>query len=71
MGPFFKIILYAVLIFYIFNMMIKLIFRRKIRKLGETMEHAFQEEIEPQTNEQQKPHIDPKIGEFTDFEEVE
>ena len=33
MGAFLKIILYAVLIFYAFNMLIKLIFRRKMRKL--------------------------------------
>ena len=44
MGAFLKIILYAVLIFYAFNMLIKLIFRRKMRKLEKQMNQFGQEE---------------------------
>ena len=33
-------------------------------------EHFSQDDHEPQ-KEQQNPHIDPNIGEYTEFEEVE
>ena len=70
MGAFLKIILYAVLIFYTFNMLIKLIFRRKMRKLEKQMNQYGQEEAKSDSNEEKKPHVDPNIGEYTDYEEI-
>ncbi|KWW29881.1 MAG: hypothetical protein Q4F82_10015 [bacterium] len=70
MGAFLKIILYAVLIFYAFNMLIKLIFRRKMRKLEKQMNQFGQEEAKTDSNEEKKPHVDPNIGEYTDYEEI-
>ncbi|MBR4469448.1 MAG: hypothetical protein IKS53_08470 [Bacteroidales bacterium] len=70
MGAFLKIILYAVLIFYAFNMLIKLIFRRKMRKLEKQMNQYGQEEAKADSNEEKKPHVDPNIGEYTDYEEI-
>lgn len=70
MGAFLKIILYAVLIFYAFNMLIKLIFRRKMRKLEKQMNQFGQEEAKTNSNEEKKPHVDPNIGEYTDYEEI-
>ena len=70
MGPFWKIILTAVLIFYIFYLIIKWIFRRKMRKFEEQLEQFGQNG----TNEEEmpkNPRIDPSIGEYTDFEEIE
>ena len=71
MGAFLKIILYAVLIFYAFNMLIKLIFRRKMRKLEKQMNQYAQEEAKTANHEDKKPHVDPNIGEYTEYEEVE
>ena len=70
MGAFLKIILYAVLIFYAFNMLIKLIFRRKMRKLEKQMNQFGQEEAKTDSSEEKKPHVDPNIGEYTDYEEI-
>ncbi len=70
MGAFLKIILYAVLIFYAFNILIKLIFRRKMRKLEKQMNQFGQEEAKTDSNEEKKPHVDPNIGEYTDYEEI-
>lgn len=70
MGALLKIILYAVLIFYAFNMLIKLIFRRKMRKLEKQMNQFGQEEAKTDSNEEKKPHVDPNIGEYTDYEEI-
>lgn len=71
MGSFWKILLIAVLLFYIFTLIIKWIFRRKVRKLEEQMEQ-FGQNGAPRENETPKnPRIDPNIGEYTDFEEVE
>ena len=70
MGAFLKIILYAVLIFYAFNMLIKLIFRRKMRKLEKQMNQFGQEEAKTDSNEEKKPHVDPNIGEYTVYEEI-
>ena len=70
MGPFWKIILTAVLIFYVFYLIITWIFRRKMRKFVEQLEQFWQNG----TNEEEKPknpRIDPSIGEYTDFEEIE
>ena len=68
---FFKILLYAVLIFYVFCMIIKLIFRRKMKKIQQQMEQYSNGGSEPPANEDKNPHVDPNIGEYTDFEEVE
>ena len=74
MGAFWKIILIAVLLFYVFTLIIKWIFRRKMRKLEEQMEQFGQnrQNASPMENEVPKnPRIDPNIGEYADFEEVE
>lgn len=70
MGSLLRIILYAVLIFYAFSMLIKLIFRRKMKKLQRQMEQYTQDETAPQPEGTKNPHVDPNIGEYTDFEEV-
>ena len=71
MGTFLNILLIAILVFYAFSMIIKLIFRRKMRKLQQQMEQSSQDENETRADEARNPHIDPSIGEYTDFEEVE
>ena len=70
MGAFLRILLTAVLIFYAFSMLIKLIFRRKMRKLEKQMKQASQEDAQTSTHESKNPHVDPNIGEYTDFEEI-
>ena len=71
MGSFLKILLIAILIFYAFNMIVKLIFRRKMKKLQQQMEQFQQGGSEAPTDEAKTPHVDPNIGEYTDFEELE
>ena len=61
----------AVLIFYVFNMIINLIFKRKARKLQQQMEESLNNDRTTQTEDETKPHVDPNIGEYTDYEEVE
>ena len=70
MGAFFRILLTAVLFFYAFSLIIKLIFRRKMRKLEKQMKQFSQEDTQTGTNESKNPHVDPNIGEYTDFEEI-
>ena len=70
MGAFWKTLLTALLIFYAFSMIIKLIFRRKMKKLQKQMEQFTQDETAPQPEGTKNPHVDPNIGEYTDFEEV-
>ena len=70
MGGFLKILLYAVLLFYAFNMLIKLIFKIKMRKLEKQMNQFSQEDAQTNTHESKNPHVDPNIGEYTDFEEI-
>lgn len=58
----------VVVVFYAFSMIIKLIFRHKMKKLEKEMhENGFDEPKE----KEQKIHVDPNIGEYTDFEEIE
>ncbi|MBQ6770516.1 MAG: hypothetical protein IJP44_05990 [Bacteroidales bacterium] len=71
MLPFLRITLFSILIFYAFNMIIKLIFRRKMRKLNEKIEETLGVDNSAPKEDQIKPRIDPNIGEYTDFEEVE
>jgi hypothetical protein len=70
MGALLRILLIVVLFFYAFSMLIKLIFRRKMRKLEKQMNQYAQEETKTVNNEDKKPHVDPNIGEYTDFEEI-
>lgn len=70
MGVFLRILFTVILIFYAFSMIIKLIFRRKLKKLQQA-EQFSQTKNEPNSNETTKAHIDPNIGEYTDFEEIE
>ena len=71
MGAFLRILLTAVLVFYVFSMIVRLIFKRKIKKLEHQMESFGQEEAASANDDTKNPHIDPNIGEYTDFEEVE
>ena len=59
------------MIFYVFSMIIKLIFKRKLKKLQQQMEQYSQNEPETPSDEDKNPHVDPNIGEYTDFEEIE
>lgn len=70
MGAFLRILLTVVLFFYAISILIKLIFRRKMRKLEKQMNQYAQEETKSSTNEVKKPHVDPNIGEYTDYEEI-
>lgn len=70
---FLKIILIAALVFYIFVLIIKWVFRRKMRKLEEQLNQFGQnrQNTTPPKNEAPKnPRVDPNIGEYTDFEEI-
>ena len=71
MKAFLNILLISVLIFYVFSMIIKLIFKRKMRKLQQQMEQYSRNEPETPSDEDKNPHVDPNIGEYTDFEEIE
>lgn len=71
MGSFWKILLVTILIFYAFSMIIKLIFRRKIRKLQRQAEKYSEDKTISQPDKAKVPHVDPSIGDYTDFEEVE
>lgn len=66
-----RILLVIVLIYYAFSMFVKLIFKRKLQKLNRQMQTEYQDETPPSTNEVKNPHIDPNIGEYTEFEEIE
>ena len=64
-------LLVIVLFFYAFSMVIKLIFRHKIKKIEHQMGAESQDETSTANDEARNPHIKPNIGEYTDFEEVE
>lgn len=70
MGAILRILLTAVLIFYAFSMIIKLIFRRKMRKLERQANQFSQDETKGDAYEAKNPHVNPNIGEYTDFEEI-
>ncbi len=70
MRDFWSTILIAVLVFYTFNLAIKLIFRRKAKKLQRQTEQAFGESKDADSEVPAKPHVNPSIGEYTDFEEI-
>lgn len=71
MGSLFRILLIIVLFFYAFSMLIKLIFNHKIRKLNRKMNQQAEDEMQETTKKPQNPHVNPNLGEYTDFEEVE
>lgn len=73
MGSFLKILLTVILFFYAFEMIIKWIFKRKMKKLQQRMDDVMQQENQEDTksNGEKMPHIDPGIGEYTEFEEIE
>jgi septation ring formation regulator EzrA len=66
-----SILLIIVLGFYVFSLIIKKIFDRRIKRLNEQMEHFAQDETNDGANSQKNRRINPNIGEYTDFEEVE
>lgn len=66
-----RTLLIIVLFFYTFSMIIRLIFSHKMRKLNRKMQQQAEEEMQETPKKPQNPHIDPNLGEYTDFEEVE
>ncbi|MBR6929052.1 MAG: hypothetical protein IKH61_02355 [Bacteroidales bacterium] len=63
--------LIIVLFFYAFSIIVRLVFKRKMQKLEHQMRTYDQDKAPSVSNEARNPHIDPNIGEYTDFEEVE
>jgi len=67
-----RILLIVIFFFYAFELIVKWIFRRKMKKLQQRMDDVMQQGSQgTQSNEDKNPHIDPNIGEYTEFEEVE
>lgn len=66
-----RTLLIIVLFFYAFSMIIRLIFNHKMLKLNRKMQQQAEEEMQETPKKPQNPHIDPNLGEYTDFEEVE
>lgn len=66
-----RFLLVIVLIFYAFSMIIKIIFNHKIKKASRRMEQQFADDYQASQKEPANPHVDPNIGEYTDYEEVE
>lgn len=66
-----RTLLIIVLFFYAFSMIIRLIFNHKMRKLNRKMQQQAEDEMQETPKKPQNPHIDPNLGEYTDFEEVE
>ena len=67
---FFKVLIVTALIFYAFSLIIKKIFDRRMNKLKRQMQEQFSPEEPSPTKERTNPHVDPNIGEYTDFEEI-
>ena len=68
----FRTLLIIILMFYAFSMIIRLVFKRKMKKLEQQMKAYGQDETpSSSSDEARNPHVDPNIGEYTDFEEVE
>ena len=69
---FIRTLLIVIFIFYAFELIVKWIFRRRMKKLQQRMDDVMRQEGQnTQQNEDKTPHLDPNIGEYTDFEEVE
>lgn len=67
-----RILLIVIFFFYAFELIVKWIFRRKMKKLQQRMDDVMQQGSQDNpSNENKNPHIDPNIGEYTEFEEVE
>lgn len=66
-----NILLIILLVFYAFSLIVKLIFNRKIKKMNRQMEQTFTDNGQVPSQEQKNPRINPNIGEYTDFEEIE
>ena len=64
-------LLVIVLIFYAFSMVVKLVFRHKIKKLERQMGTDEPDETPTDNEKARQLHVDPNIGEYTDFEEIE
>ena len=71
MGAILRLLLIIVLFFYAFSMLVKLIFNHKIRKLNREMNQQAEDEMQETSKKAQNPHVNPNLGEYTDFEEVE
>lgn len=71
MGSFWNILLTTILIFYAFSLIIKWAFKRKMKKLQQQMEQFQEDSSDAPSAVSKNPHVDPNIGEYTEFEEVE
>ncbi len=67
---FFRVLIVSVLIFYAFSLIIRKIFDRRMNKFKRQMQEQFSPEEPTQTKGKTNPHVDPNIGEYTDFEEI-
>lgn len=67
----FRALLIIVFVFYAFSVIVRLIFKHRINKLQRQMDNFGQEKKPSSNDEARTPHVDPNIGEYTDFEEVE
>lgn len=68
MEGFFTFLFIVIVVFYAYSLIIKLIFKHKLKKLEKEIN---QDEFESPTSKKQDIHVDPNIGEYTDFEEIE
>lgn len=66
-----NLLLIIVLGFYAFSLIIKLIFNRRLKRLQRQMEDYTQDTNPSPNSETKNPHVNPAIGEYTEFEEVE
>ena len=66
-----RFLLVIVLIFYAFSMIIKIIFNHKIKKASRQTDQRFADDYRETQNGPTNRHVDPSIGEYTEYEEVE
>lgn len=67
----FSALLIIILLFYVFSIIIRLIFNHKMKKLSQMMQQDYQDESQETPKDEKSLHVDPSIGEYTDFEEIE
>ena len=65
-----RILIIIILIFYVFSMIIRILFQHKIKKATRQMQQEFTDDYQDTTKKPSNPHVDPNIGEYTDFEEI-
>lgn len=67
----------VIIVFCAFHLVINLIFKHKIRKLNKEFKQEtfdkqqFEQQRQKGDTRKKKPRVDPKIGDYTDFEEID